>query len=323
MLSLSRIVFFICLLTQVYQGRSMYLDDLGDFFSNRPEKPEEIEIYDYIRQLARKPSSEAIAAFYDFFFQGNSHSQQQVRAALKCIVTAPDAESHFKYVINRCFYTIGNLWRLDTTRHAALQELIIQVESIPTSVPNDPVVRRLHRHLHAYVSSNLYLPLKRQMQLIEKEDTEPIQGEEDQLFGRDLKRFFFLHEAVGTTKDIPPFYRNSIRQQQAQTACDTRQRIRSYLASHQQHAQQNPLPNPTLIPDTIIFQAIAAYRPDRPNSCRSEARKFEEHYRSLRTLGELKREVRDYVLAPLIEVNGKYANNGFNHRFQKNAGWPK
>ena len=105
----------------------MYLDDFGEFFSNRPEKPEEIEVYDYIRQLARRPSSEAIEAFYQFFFQGHSYPQQQVRAALKCIVMAPDADSHFKYVINRCFYTIGNLWRLDVTRHTALRELITQV----------------------------------------------------------------------------------------------------------------------------------------------------------------------------------------------------
>ena len=297
--------------------RGMYADDLGDFFTNRPEKPEEIEIYDYIRQLARKPSSEAIAAFYEFFFQGNSHSQRQVRAALRCIVAAPDAELHFKYIINRCFYVIGSLWMLDVTRHGALRELIAQVERLPTSVPNDPIVRRLHRYLHAYVSSGLYLTLKCQMQLIEKEDIEPLQSEEDRPFGKDLKRFFFLYETVGTTKDIPPSYRNSIRQLQAQIAHDTRQGIMSYLSSHRQSTQQNPLPNPTFIPDAAIFQAIAAYRPDRPNSCRSEAQKFEEHYPSLRTLGELKREIRDYVLAPLIEVDNKYANNEFNHRFQK------
>ena len=183
-------------------------------------------------------------------------------------------------------------------------------------MPNDPTIRRLHRHLQAYVSSDLYLPLKRQMQLIEKEDIEPLQSEED-TFGKDLKRFFFLHEAVGTTKDIPLSYRNSIRRQQTQTASDTRQRIGSYLASHRQNTQQKPLPNPTLIPDAEIFQAIAAYRPDRPNSCRSEAHKFEEHYRSLRTVGELKREMREYVLVPLIEVKSSYANNSFTHRFQK------
>jgi hypothetical protein len=292
----------------------MYLKHGEEFFRVRPEKPEEAEVYDYIRQLASKPSSEAIEAFYQLFFQGNAYPQKDVSIALARIVKTTDADSYFKYVINRCFYIIGNVWRLDKNRHEALRRLITRAENLPTKVANDPVVRRLHHHLHAYLKSDLYLVLRRQMRLLEEEDTTPC--EENRLFGENLRRFFFVQEAVVTTKDIPLSYRNSIRQQQAQIARKTRQRIDSYLASRRQNAQVEPLPNPTLIPDTHVLQAIEAYQPEQPNSCLNEARRFEQYYRSLRTIGELKQEIREYVLAPLIEADSRYANNRFTRRFQ-------
>jgi hypothetical protein len=293
----------------------MYLD-MGKSFADRPETAAETALYHYIRELAGKSSQVAIDDYYRLLFHANAYPKQQVRDAIEEIINAPDADETAKYVINRCFYTIGNLWRLDSKRRGALRDLVARLEAVPASASNDPTTRRLRRYLHGYVESELYKPLKRQMRLLDETTDEQYDSSQNQLFGDDLKHLFFIQESVTITGDVPLSYRSSIRQKQAQIAQDTRVRISRYLASRRISPLEQVM-NPTQILDSEVERAIHLYRPDRFNSCRSQARNFDQRYQSLQTIGELKQEICNYVLSPLIEANPKFGSNSFAHRFQR------
>ena len=152
----------------------MYCHD-GEFFANRQATRAEREVYSYIRCLARlENSEEAIEAFYSLLFKAVvTHRQfdtSSVRTALVSVLESPDADEILPYVINRCFYTIGNPWRMEAHRHAALRDLVDGAKNLPERKPTNRQVRRLLGAMQAYVdNSNLYIPLQRQMRLLSDE----------------------------------------------------------------------------------------------------------------------------------------------------------
>lgn len=286
----------------------MYISDRGQFFANRPETEDERVIYRYIRQIAQKASSQdAIEDFYRFLFQGNTHPEQAVRISLEAVLNTPEANRIVPYIINRCFYTIGNLWRIDQTRHSALRELISRLDNVPGQVPNDQTVKRLRQYVRAYVQSEeLYRPLNRQLHLLE---TLTVQSDCLESYFTD---YFFIHESGAVTRDIPVEYRNEIRQQRQQQAMILNQQLNNYWQASQISGQLR-LPNPTRIPDVELKQTIQTFHPQRSGSYRQLARDFENDYARLEDMGSFRDSFHQYLMEPLVSADARYANNRFSH----------
>ncbi|NET33394.1 MAG: hypothetical protein F6K19_15460 [Cyanothece sp. SIO1E1] len=291
----------------------MYANSEGEFFASRPETPEEREVYDYVRYLARQDSPDkAIDDFYRMLFQGNTYPVAEASEALAQILHKSDADKVAPYFINRCFYTIGNLWQLDTTRHHALRSLITRAEKMPMKAPNDRIVKELLRYVRKYVQSDLYVALKRQMHLLQDEAA-GTQSIGSQLFGEHFKDYFFIYESAATTRDIPAQHRQTIRTSRQQRALALGQEVRQYWEQLKDPGKP-AFPNPTRIPNAEMKQVIWSYQPERENSYQAQAIAFnQQQQESLPTMGAFKDQFHQYVLAPLIEVDSKYARNKFSH----------
>jgi hypothetical protein len=290
----------------------MYISDTGKFFANRPETREESIVYDYIRRLGQESDpQQVIDAFYELFFKGLTwHELDPDRSAQKAfqkLLTGPSADESFIYVINRCFYTIGNRWRLDTSRHLALKSLINRAVDIPQKTPNVRHTRSLRRYIHAYVSNDdLYVPLKRQMKLLTEEGAGFSESTQPSL-GDCFKDYFFIYESASVTPDIPLAYRKEIQKQRQQQAQLLNQDLLAYYRQDD-YTAGIAKPNPTRIPDQELRSLIEVFRPDDDNSYFKQAHRFESHSLSIRRTQDFRDDFYDYVMSPLVEADHRFAD---------------
>ncbi|MEM9807887.1 MAG: hypothetical protein AAF959_21685, partial [Cyanobacteria bacterium P01_D01_bin.56] len=284
----------------------------GDFFANRPATRAEREVYSYTRCLARLEDSEqAIHAFYSLFFHGTVACTQfeftefdprAVRSALMSILDSPEADEILPYVINRCFYTIGNPWRMETRRHADLRVLVARATQLPERQPTGRQVRRLVKAMGNYVNNeNLYVPLQRQMRLLVDEVVD-----EQVTFGDCFKDYFFIYESVAATRDIPVRHRKSIQQQRQKKA----QQLNQQLAQYRRGEPGNVV-NPTRLGHEQLTEAIRLFDPEPTSSYRHQAQRFEGGVANFRTTGDFVDPFYEYIMEPLVTVDDRYQNNRF------------
>ncbi|MEM9265866.1 MAG: hypothetical protein AAGA46_10120 [Cyanobacteria bacterium P01_F01_bin.13] len=287
----------------------MYSND-GEFFASRPATRAEREVYGYIRQLSRiEDAQQAINAFYGLLFKASvtlpELDSNSVRHALLHILESPEANEILPYVINRCFYTIGNIWRLNASRHSDLRTLVLKASSIPEKRPRDRRVRQLVDAMDAYVKNDiLYVPLQRQMRLLCD-----LPAEEDcTSFASRFKDYFFIYESAAVTRDIPLHHRKSIQQQRKHQAQHLNKCLNDYWQDYQQGL--NPI-NPTRLSDADLRGAIGAFRPEREGSYLKQACQLDEFYRSRQKREDFLAHFHEYVMEPFVEANARFKNNRF------------
>ncbi len=287
----------------------MYSTD-GEFFANRPATRAERIVYGYVRQLARiEDAQQAIDAFYGLLFKANvtlpELDSNSVRPALLHILESPKADEILPYVINRCFYTIGNIWRLDTGRHAQLRELILRANEIPEKRPRDRRVKQLIDAMDGYVSNdNLYVPLQRQMRLL----WDTPQEEDCSSFASCFKDYFFIYESAAVTRDVPLHQRKSIQLQRRHQAQHLNERLNKYWNDYQQGLM--PV-NPTRLSDEHLKDAIWAFHPGRNGSYVKQATELDKFYRSRQKREDFLAHFHDYVMEPFVEANPRFKTNRF------------
>ncbi len=283
----------------------------GEFFANRQATRYEREVYSYIRCLARLEDSEqAIDGFYKLLFQAvvtcPEFDSKAVRSALMSILDSPDANDILPYVINRCFYTIGNPWRLESHRHQALRKLVSRASHIPEQKPKGRQVRRLLEAMEAYVANEqLYLPLQRQMHLLSEQTVE-----QSVSFGDCFKDYFFIYESVAATRDIPLQHRKGIQLQRQKKAQHLHQQLNEYWQASRQGTHGQVI-NPTRLEHTQLKEAIRTFHPQRKGGYRHQAQTFEAGVSDFRTTGDFVAPFYDYIMEPLIQVDDRYGHNRF------------
>ncbi|MFG6095216.1 hypothetical protein SPB21_08190 [Leptothoe sp. ISB3NOV94-8A] len=282
----------------------------GEFFASRPATRAEREVYGYVRQLSRiEDAQQAIDAFYGLLFKASvtlpELDSNSVRHALLHILESPEANKILPYVINRCFYTIGNIWRMDTSRHSALRTLILRASAVPEKRPRDRRVRQLVNAMDAYVKNgSLYVPLQRQMHLL----CDLPQEEDCTSFANCFKDYFFIYESAAVTRDIPLHHRKSIQLQRKHQAQHFNKRLNNYWHDYQQGL--NPV-NPTRLSDDDLRNAIWAFLPGRDGSYLKQACQFDEFYRSRQKREDFLTHFHGYVMEPFVEANSRFKNNRF------------
>ncbi|MEA5467083.1 hypothetical protein [Leptothoe sp. PORK10 BA2] len=282
----------------------------GEFFANRQATRAEREVYSYIRCLARlEDSVQAIDGFYKLLWQGvvthPEFDSNAVRNALMSIIDSSDADEIMPYVINRCFYTIGNPWRMDNHRHPALRTLVEKASQLPER-PKSRQVKQLVGAMEAYISNeNLYVPLQRQMRLLSDEVIE-----KNVSFGDCFKDYFFIYESAAATRDIPVQHRKTIQLQRQKKAQELHQQLNVYWQVSRQ-GTQDQIFNPTRLGHTQLNDAICTFHPQRKGGYRHQAQTFEAGVSAFRTTGDFVDPFYDYIMEPLLQVDEQYGRNNF------------
>ncbi|MEM9213681.1 MAG: hypothetical protein AAGD25_04980 [Cyanobacteria bacterium P01_F01_bin.150] len=299
----------------------MYLFDTTASYPTRPDTLEQRDLYTYIRDLAHLDDDNAIERFYRLLWNGNAHPNETVANALKAVVMAPDFEQQSLNIINRCYYTLTNLWHMKTDRGEALTRLILWLEDMPANRAQNRVIRKLRTAIQTYQQDERYAVLKRHLRLIDNpygtDEYAENESPQERYFGDLFQDYFFLYEAGTQTPDISntaTHLNQGILYKRNQRLKQFGQELNQFYV-RSQHIDVATNINPTHLSDQDLLGAINLYRPKRSNSFKNQAEYFQASTRHVRSAGEFKQILLDHVVQPVSNV-GPRCQRRFEQLFQ-------
>lgn len=286
----------------------MFTNVASESFANRPETPQERAVYGYVRELAWQNDPDmAIEWFYQLLLKGQTSPaydpEREVFQALRQILRAET--EHLPFIINRCFYTIGNTWRRQPTSHGHLETLVDRAQQVDQARATSQPTRKLIRGMKDYVHSeelNLYVPLQRQMRLLSHR-----QQERQTYVGDRFRDYFFIYESAAVTRDISRPYRESIRAERQRRVQQLHSQLHEFWRASK--TSGGAAINPTRLPDEELKQVIHTFHPKQQNSYLQQAQQFDQQCRRRQLQGGFVDRFHSYIIDPLVQESESFRHN--------------
>lgn len=290
------------------------LDSWSDY-SNRPPASLEESIYQYLQHWRQQEPPEALLERFRYLIvDGGSYPDNTAARALSTLAKEPTAEREFKYVLNRCCYTLINLWYGQPREHWAISELIgLFDQDFPPA--NTLEVQRLRGLVKTFVASDQYAALGRLRQIF----SEPRRGMaargavEEQPLGNRISQYPFLYDGSLLTKDSDQEQAKNVGDLRRKAELDLALRLARYHGSFGNGGQDTKITNPTLL-STAEFQQAMGYYTGKVDGHRTQkdlARWFATYSKTARSFGSFKDEFVDYLMGPIAASEPKYSGNHF------------
>lgn len=290
------------------------LDSWSDY-SNRPPASLEELIYQYFQHWRQYESPEALLArLRRLLVDGVSDPDDTVARALFALAKEPTAEREFKYVLNRCCYTLINPWYSQPREHWAIPELVgLFDQDLPPA--STPELQRVRTLIKAFVASDQYAALGRLRQIF----SEPRRGTtarvavEEQPLGDRISSYPFLYDGSLLTKDSDQEQAKNVGDLRRKAEVDLALRLARYHGSLGHGVSETKAINPTLLPATDVRQAMGYYtgKVDGHRTQKDLARWFATYSKTARSFGSFKDEFVDYLMGPIAASDPKYSGNHF------------
>jgi hypothetical protein len=295
---------------------------------NRHVESEEQQLYDHLlKQVQVELPEQLIQRFRALFVDGVGYPDPTIASALDKITSSKAAEQEFKFVLNRCCHILINRWQTRPQFQAAIPDLV----AIFDDAPSKPVsefsrarsVRRMRELVKIFAESEQYLTLRRLAQVIAQANESAVNAGSQPL-GTLIRRYPYLYEhcllSEGSTDEQKQTIKQLQTQVQRQFEIDLSQYVtyqvrRSQLARNAspQAASRilQPVKNPTLLSDRELCFALKHFvgKVDGSHTCRDVAQRFLSHISEVRSYGEFKDDLYQYITA---SVDPEYGKRQFN-----------
>lgn len=298
------------------------LDSWSNYASYPPETLEET-LYQHLQTCRQQePPHKLIERFRQLFIEGGTYQDEQVRAALLELVKRPQASREFKYILNRCCYTLINPWYTQPRDHWAITEMIAQFEQLPAATARSPELQTLHSVVEEFVNSEQYAALARLRQIFEAPkafngvNSAPL---EEQALRDRIRNYPFLYDHSLLTKDSTQEQKQNVLDLRCKEESKLRINITRYHSYCQGLSRNRQLENPTLLELPQFEEAITHYtgKIDGNRSQRDLANWFTTYSRTTRSFRDFKDEFVDYLINPIAAVEPKYSGNHFTRRLRQ------
>ena len=281
----------------------------ADALSTLPtDTPQEIEVYSYIRSLAHLSSEQCIDLFYRLLWNRdipvNSAIDSGVLKSLNAIVMSDGfiGERGIQF-INRCYYTILNLWHLQADRSPAdLKSLIGKLDEIEEENIISRETRLLRRKFYEFRNSPYAECLRRQICIVSAGN---FSQAHEGILEDYLSDYFYLYCSTTHTSDIEALER-TYENGNLQSGIRHRQffKIQENYEKLQEYQQQKQLgvvnlENPTKLPLGELEEGIRIYNPKRFNSASRKAKVFQENISTEQDLRWQISFIQNYCREPL------------------------
>lgn len=300
-------------------GSTDYFDSWSTY-SNCPAPSAEDLLYQHLQYWRRQESPhQLLQRFRLLFWDGGNYPDPTIAQALFQLSKGNDGDLKFKYVLNRCCYTLINFWYSQPRDHWAIPELVGLLETSP-SLSSAAEVQRVEFLVRQFLASEQYIALKRLKQIFNtpKESNANLAIEEQPLAYR-IRYYPFLYDTSLLTKDSG--------QEQAKNVTDLRLRAETNLgirlARYHSH-RQAPSPqvetaNPTLLTGADLSAALSYYtgKVEQGRTQKDMARWFQTYSKTARCFRDFKEEFVEYLIGPITTVDSRYTNNLFTRNLRQ------
>jgi hypothetical protein len=297
------------------------LDSWSDY-SNRPPATLEEAIYQHFQHWRRQESPhQLIERFRHLLLDAATYPDSTVAKALFALSQEPNAEREFKYVLNRCCYTLINLWYTQPRDHWAIPELIGLFDDL-AAPPAAPEVQRIRNLAQEFGHSDQYAALGRLRQIFsESKETgaTAISAVDEQPLGYRIRHYPFLYDNSLLTKDSGQEQKQNIGDLRRKAELDLAIRMARYHSGVVAGQSLSSSANPTLltVPD---FKASVGYYTGKIDGSRTHkdlARWFATYSKTARSFRDFKDEFVDYLISPIAAAEPKYNGNHFTRNLRQ------
>lgn len=282
-------------------------------YQNREIAPEEQHLYDHLLNLVQLESpSSLVDRCRALFIEGMAYPEPQIQSSLDRIVSTTTSEEEFRFILNRCCHILINRWQTRPQSHTAIADLVNLFESHPTRPVNEfqrsRTIKQLRSLVKQFVDTEQYLTLKRLAQVMSP--AEP-QFQTPQPLGTLIRRYPYLYEHCLVTEGTPNEHQASVRQLQTQNQRQFDRDLSQYVTYQVRKTQSDraipPVKNPTLLTDQALGFALQQFvgKAHNGETCRDRAHRFLTHSTQVRTFGEFKADLYQYITAAIDPEYGK------------------
>ncbi|MBE9156017.1 pentapeptide repeat-containing protein [Nodosilinea sp. LEGE 06152] len=301
---------------RVTGGRSWDLLEDSSHFENLSPASSENIVYQHLQYWRKQESpSQLINRFRQLFFDTNNYPDALVAQALIDLSKNSSSDREFKYIINRCFYTLINFWYTRPEDHWAISELISLLEEpIKVSYVQDND-SRLKSLIRDFTLTEQYSALVRLQQLFLNNGLEQptLTSIESKPLFYLLSHYPFLYDSTLLTKDSGQIQKQHIAEMRRKVELDLSIQLARFHSSQIGQTRHISIRNPTLLEPSALNEALTYYTSkfDGTRSIKDESRYFAAYSKTTRSFRDFKDEFVDYLINPIAAVESKYNDNHF------------
>ncbi|MFQ4138472.1 hypothetical protein PGN35_019345 [Nodosilinea sp. PGN35] len=297
------------------------LDSWSNYSSRPPANLEDLLYQHWQYWRKQEAPHELIARFRTLFLDVASYPDSSVANALLSLSEQDTADREFKYVLNRCCYTLINLWYTQPRDHWAIPELVRLFEDLPPVSGSNSKAQKVYSLVREFPHTEQYASLVRLQQIMSparEVDVPAAAVVEEQPLAYRIRHYPFLYDNSLLTKDSGQEQKQNITDLRRRAETDLGIRLARYHAQHQTPGRSGTVVNPTLLDADGLTQALSFYTGKVDGRThRDQARWFATYSKTVRSFHDFKDEFVDYLIAPIAAAEPKYSGNHFTRNLRQ------
>ncbi|HSM82313.1 MAG TPA: hypothetical protein VLS96_11530 [Nodosilinea sp.] len=291
-------------------------------YSSRPPASLEDMLYQHWQYWRKQEDPKAlIERFQRLFLDVANYPDSSVVNALLRLSEQDTADREFKYVLNRCCYTLINLWYTQPRDHWAIPELVRMFEDLPPVHGATPKARKVYSLVKEFPKTEQYAALVRLQDILSPQrvaEATPVLAVEEQPLAHRIRHYPFLYDNSLLTKDSGQEQKQNITDLRRRAETDLGIRLARYHAQYKDPDRAIQVGNPTLLDAAGLDQALSFYTGKTDGRThRDQARWFATYSKTVRSFRDFKDEFVDYLIHPIAAAEPKYSGNHFTRNLRQ------
>jgi hypothetical protein len=291
-------------------------------YSSRPPATLEEQLYQHWQDWRKQETpQELLGRFRKLFLDAANYPDGAIADTLLKLSEQDTAEREFKYVLNRCCYTLINLWYTQPRDHWAIPELVQMFDDLPPAPATSPRAKKVYTLVKEFSQTEQYAALVRLQKIMtpQREAEIPMVAfMEEQPLAYRIRHYPFLYDNSLLTKDSGQEQKHNISDLRRRAETDLGIRLARYHAQHQMPGKVLQGVNPTLLDAPGLDEALRFYTGKLDGRThRDQARWFATYSKTVRSFRDFKDEFVDYLIHPIAAVEPKYSGNHFTRNLRQ------
>jgi len=288
-------------------------------YSFQQFKFDEDRLYNHWLDLRRQESTDQlIQRFHCLFIDGLDYPDGEILSAVNGIVLSDWADQEFKFILNRCCYSLINYWllHLEDTEHP-IADLVALFQDSSYLAPRFYATERLRTLVGDFLQTEEYKSLQRRARVANpnpKSDTE--EPANNIPLGNLIPRYPFLYPYCLLDHDSSEMGTEAVKHWQLKQEKQYEQNLSQYLhylrrSRHRTSASTIPVKNPTLLRDEALDNTVKHFvgKVEGSQTYRDLASQCLDYIQKAPTYGAVKRDIYDYLTSA---IDPKYGRQSFN-----------
>lgn len=302
--------------------------------NHRTTTADEEFLYDHLLSCAGNEAPDALIwRFQSLFIDGFGYPDREVLLALDNILSSPEIEEYFRFILNRCCHILINRWQTNPQLQPAILNLVNLFEAEPAStsrvseMSRSRSMRRIRQATKEFRETEQYLALRRLARIIEARQAAKIKTPDEPSvvpLGSLINRYPYLYEHCLVTEDSDLQHQQIVRTMQAEAQHQLEVDLSHYVTYRMRQRQLylqgqseainrlRVIQNPTLLNDRELVTSLKQFArrrdPGQSPSYRDTAQRFLMNHPQGRSFHDFKSDLFDYIMA---DVDPGYGQRQF------------